>query len=519
MKIALISTNDRFVEHGLRSISAYLKENGFETIMIFMPLFDVYESRTYSEKNLNDLLDIIKDCQVIGFTCMSRCYERTVQLINFLRPKTKSFFVWGGIHATLFPENCIYEVNAVCIGEGEEALFELVTKIKNNENYYKIENFWFNCAGNIIKNPIRKLIENLDILPYPDYCLETQYILHNDNFIKADIFFNKDNNFWLFSKNSVLIHSTRGCLYNCTYCANNALNKIYKGKGHIIRSRSVDKIIGEIKYLLARFPDAEDVIIDDDIFPVRPIEEIKEFCKKYKKEINLPFECNFTPHFIDEDKFKLLIDAGLTRVLIGVQTGSERINKDIYKRHFTNKMIFDSSKLIAKYKNKLRPTTYQFIISNPYEKEEDLISTINLIQNISPPFNIAIFNLVFFPGTEMRKMVEKDKIYTSLEMKSYINFADDLGHMKYEKENLYLNSILRCLEGKVNNIMVGLIPRFLIYPLLVLNKSKLKQFGLVFILSIVYLKAFRNIAYFKLMPLFPKSLQNITINVIKKVKG
>lgn len=516
MKIALISTNERSIEHGLRSISAYLQENGFETKMIFMPMFSRYGNENYSDKNLNDLLELIKDCQIIAFSCMSAYYNRTLQVIHFLRSKNKSFFVWGGIHATLFPESCINEVDAVGIGEGEEALLELVTKIKNKESHFETKNFWFNYNGKIIKNPLRPLLENIDLLPYPDYNLESQYILNADSFVNAEKFF-KDN-FWQFYSGRISIISSRGCPYACTYCSNNVLNELYKGKGSIIRKKTVDKVIGELKYILGIFPNATMVFIEDDLFTVRTKEELIQFSKKYKKEIAIPFECYFTPHFIEEDIFKLLIDTGLERVFMGVQTGSERINRDIYKRHFNNNMVIDSSKIINKYQDKLRPANFQFIISNPYENDDDIIATINLIKNIIPPFNAHMNNLVYFPGTEMRTMVEKDNIYKDLDKKSSTNIFDDLGHMKFEDKNLYLNSILRCMGGYVNENRIGLLPRFLVSPLISLNKNKFKFIGLTFVLSIVYLKALRNRTYYMLMPLLPKSIQNFISGIVLNEK-
>lgn len=514
MKIALISTNQRFIDNGLRSISAYLRENGSETKMIFMPTSNFYENKNYSYKNLSDLFSLVKDCQIIGFSCMSPSYDRTVQVIRYLKGKMGGFFIWGGIHATLLPESCIDEVDAVGIGEGEEAFFELATLIKNNQNYLQTKNFWFNYEGKTIKNPIRPLLENLDLLPFPDYDLETQYILHNEIFVPANKFF--EENFWQLYSGRILIHTARGCPYNCTYCSNSALNKLYKDKGPIIRKRSIDKIIGEIKYLLTRFPEAKKVFIDDDVFPIRTKDELIYFCREYKKSINIPFECYFTPKFVDEEIFKLLIDAGLDCVLMGVQTGSERINKNIYKRYFSNKMVLDASKIITKYKTKLRPTAYQFIISNPYEEEEDIIATIDLLQNISPPFNASIFNLIYFPGTEMREMVEKDNIYKDINKKSSNQISDDLEHIKYEEKYPYLNSLLRCMGGWSNEKRIGFIPRSFINPLLKLNRSKFKFIGYIFIISIVYLKGFRNRSYFKLMPLFPKSIQNFILRKIRK---
>ncbi len=516
MKIALISTNERYVEHGLRSISSYLKKNGFETKMIFMPINNRYEYQIYSDNNLNNLIELVKDCQLIAFTCMSTCYERTVQVIRFLKNKTNSLFIWGGIHATLFPESCINEVDAVCIGEGEEVVSELASKIKNNENYLNVDNFWFHDNGKIIKNPIRPLFENLDLLPFPDYELETQYILVNNVFINAEEFL-KDN-FWQFYSGRILVHSARGCPYSCTYCSNNVLNELYRGKGRIIRKRSINNTVGEIKYLLTKFPEAKEVFIDDDVFPIRSIEEIKDFCREYKKNIPIPFECYFTPKFIDEETFKLLIDAGLDCVIMGIQTGSERLNNNIYGRPFNNKMVMDGSKIISKYKDKLKPTQYQFIISNPYEDEEDVVATIKLIQEIFPPFNAIIYNLVFFPGTELRKMVERDNIYKDLDKKSSTDYFNDFEHMKMEKKNQYLNTMLRCMHGNVTNKRIGMLPRFMINPLIKMNISKFESIGFNLLILLLFLKNIKYKIYFKLMPLIPKSIREIALKIARNEK-
>lgn len=513
MKIALVSTNERPVEHGLRNISAYLQENGFETIMIFMPTSNLYNNLNYSEKNLNDLINLIKDCEIIGFSCMSINYTRTLNTIRYLRNKSKSFLIWGGIHATLFPESCIGEVDSVCIGEGEEAVLELVRKIENKHDHLDINNFWFHNNSNIIKNTIRPLLENLDILPYPDYHLNKQYILHNEAFIRADEYFKF--NFWQLYSGKILIHTARGCPHSCTYCSNNALNQLYKGKGSIIRKRSVDKIMGELTYLKATFPEIKEVFIDDDVFSVRTKDELIEFSEKYKKQINIPFHCYFTPRFIDEEKLKILIDAGLNYAMIGVQTGSEAVNKNIYNRNFTNKMVLDASKLLTKYNDKLKPARYDFIVSNPYETGEDIIETIDLIKNMSTPFIVQISNLIYFPGTVMRKRVIEDKIYEESNLKNTLGIKDDIGHLKYEEKERYLNTMLRCMNGKVTDKKIGLLPRSFIDPLINLNKSKFKFFGLFFILSLVYLIGYRNRAYFKLFPLLPKSIQNYILNKIR----
>ena len=59
----------------------------------------------------------------------------------------------------------------ICIGEGEEVIVELCDKLEKDKDITNIKNLWLNRNGRIIKNPIRPVIENLDLLPFPDYDL------------------------------------------------------------------------------------------------------------------------------------------------------------------------------------------------------------------------------------------------------------------------------------------------------------------------------------------------------------
>ena len=60
--------------------------------------------------------------------------------------------VWGGIHPSVYPEDAIKYVDAICVGEGEYSFKEFISAYKNEEDYFKTGNFWFNDNGKIIKN-------------------------------------------------------------------------------------------------------------------------------------------------------------------------------------------------------------------------------------------------------------------------------------------------------------------------------------------------------------------------------
>ena len=79
------------------------------------------------------------------------------------------------------------------------------------------------------------------------------------------------------------VHIGRGCVFSCTFC----INSIHKDP--TVRLRSVDRVIAEIKDMLGKCKKVKSIFFMDEIFPVRS-SFLKEFCEKYEKEINLPFQ-------------------------------------------------------------------------------------------------------------------------------------------------------------------------------------------------------------------------------------
>ena len=80
--------------------------------------------------------------------------------------------------------------------------------------------------------------------------------------------------------------SGRGCPYQCTYCFNHKYNQMYKGKGNIIRHKSVDYFLEEILQVKKEYP-LEGIIFEDDIFIIDK-GWLEEFAIKYSKKIGLP---------------------------------------------------------------------------------------------------------------------------------------------------------------------------------------------------------------------------------------
>jgi len=485
MKIALISTDLYIYSHGVRAISSYLKKNGHETIIISMPLPQIKcedgdirpnFKKNYSTQAVKAMIDLAKESDVIGISSMASTSFRAIQLINALSFLKKPI-IWGGIFPTIFPQYCIKHCDIICVGEGELALLEFANKIKTNQSYYDVKNFWFKKSnGEIIKNSVRNYIEINDI-SLPDFDLNSNFILEKNR--KITKLSQRHIGQWLY------YHSIRGCAFACTYCSNCEIQRIYQGKGERIRKKDIELTISDLKILIERFPQVKYIWFTDDDINLRTVKELEQFALSYKEKINLPFRTYMSPVTVNEEKLKILIDAGLIQIEMGVQTGSDRLNQEIYGRNILNKDVLRAAKLINQYQGKMWPPAYQIIMANPYEGQQDILDTIDLLRQIPVPHHTHAFGLVFFPGTPLYRKAIKDSYIKNFQDSAYnIDYKDLSSHFKIKKQNLYLNSILSLIPNNSTKFRQGFIPKFLFKYLLdkrVINFfNQYKAFALFF---------------------------------------
>lgn len=463
MKITLISTATYPSDQGIRTVSAVLKKAGHDVKLVFMAYSEDY-SKFYRRRELNQLLSLCKNSELIGLSSYASTAPRAIQIIKFLKKNNfQNKIIWGGVHSTISPEDCIKYADIVCVGEGEEAILELINAIKQKTSIKRIKNLWVKEGGKIIKNPVRPAIENLDKLPYADYDIQTHYVLENHNLRKF-----KEEDFG----GAIFFLTGRGCPYGCTYCSNNALNELYKGKcKKIVRWHSADYIINCILDLKKRFGTLNYFDIRDDTFSLRPLEQIKEFCQKYKQQVHMRFKCLGDPQTISEEKIKLLVDAGCTDIIIGIQ-GVERVNREIYKRNQTDKNVLNVGRILNKYKNKLT-VMYDVITCNPYEKPDDIINMIQLLQKLPKPYFLSVNNLVFIPGSGLYERAKHDeRLKVQVEKSSQLNYWDRSKHILLKKKNMYLVLVLNLMRGVATENKFGLMPNFLINYLLKSSRVK-----------------------------------------------
>ena len=159
-------------------------------------------------------------------------------------------------------------------------------------------------------------------------------------------------------------------------------------------------------------PQLKTIAFSDDIFgPPRPW--LEEFCARYKREIGLPWAIWAFPRMVDEQKIRLMRDAGLWAATLGIQSGSDRIRRDSYERETSNEEIVNACKTFARH-GVVR--NLDFIGDNPYETIEDRLETLDLLGRLPKPFYFNFFSLTYFPGVDLTERALRDGYITTADV-------------------------------------------------------------------------------------------------------
>jgi anaerobic magnesium-protoporphyrin IX monomethyl ester cyclase len=316
MRILFVEKQIDYEPLGLLYLSAVLREAGHEVRLAVASDEDPVEvARAWRP-------------DVLGYSVYTGSQTYYRDLNQRIRESVEAVSAFGGPHPTYFPE-FVEEpgVDAVCLGEGEEAMLDLVEALAAGHRLSGIENWWFKGAnGDIERNPVRRPQHDLDELPFPD----------------RDLLFAKDD----YSRQAGIKHfiTSRGCPYDCSYCFNHALAELYRGQGRRLRQMSVDRVVEEVKGVQARYP-LQFVVFLDDLFIVHA-GWLRELAAKFPREVGLPFFCNVRANLVTPEKVALLKEAGCASVGMGLETGNEALRNEILNRNLSDEQIVEASRLI-----------------------------------------------------------------------------------------------------------------------------------------------------------------------------
>ena len=160
-----------------------------------------------------------------------------------------------------------------------------------------------------------------------------------------------------------------------------------------------------------------------------PKRTLQEFAYKWKQEIDLPFAVvGLIPSFVKEDKFEILVDAGMNRVRMGVQSGSDKI-LEFYQRPNKPGLIHNAASIISKFKKYIIPPVYDIILDNPIEDKQDVLDTLHLLYNMPRPFTLQIFSLRVIKNSTLEKQFLERKISAEDIASNYTHHAPTLANL------------------------------------------------------------------------------------------
>ena len=403
MKVLLISVENTLVCFGIRMISAMLKRAGYDTHVLFLP-------REFNDLETPPELTAIADWvaalapDLIGISLMSSHWRRVVALHEAIRARNDVPVIWGGIHPTISPDECLAYADMVCIGEGEAPMLELVRAMDSGTDYQSIPNIWIRDGNTLIRNEPRLREDDLDELPYPDHDDATHTIRFRGEFsgITDSIWRSYIPGFM----DTHYVMSSRGCPHNCTYCCNSALRSV--AGGPYLRRRSPEHFIGEMMEIRDRFPDLKGFVFMDDSFFYGNREWFSDFCGLYRERIGLPFFCWANPVAVTREKIDLLVPAGLVGVHVGLESGSRRISEDVYHRRVSEETFYQCMSILHEYRRRIVDVRVDVITDNPYETEADVAETIRVLSHLKKPFFVGIVSLIFYPKTLLEQWAVRD---------------------------------------------------------------------------------------------------------------
>jgi radical SAM superfamily enzyme YgiQ (UPF0313 family) len=363
-------------------LSASAKEAGFriETLICNGKTID------------KDILEKIEKIEPksIGFSVPSeRAYPIVKEYVKEIKKSTNSPVFIGGLFATVANKEILKDcpqIDAICLGEGEEIIVELLNAITKNEDYTPIKGLSFrDKTGKIITNGVPRVIDNLDCLPIP-----------------SKIFFDnlpEDTNTDFYHLN---ISAGRGCWGGCSFCSTNKLTGQRKR-----RVRSPQKVVAEIKRNQEKYKINHFRFIDDLFIDKLNKQWIFDFCNEMKEQnVNITFHAEARVDCISDDVIFALKEVGLSEVFVGLESGNQEMLRK-YKKGHTIKQAEEAVKILQKYNI---ATQYGYIMIDPRMTFSQLKDNANFLFKIGGYAKQNMFNkLNIYFETEIYKEIRTEK--------------------------------------------------------------------------------------------------------------
>lgn len=435
---------------GVAYLSAVLKKAGFFVDLVFSDRKKKSENfitkALYKSEEMYADEILATNPDLIAFSSTTDTFPRDLNLAGIIKSKDYSKkIIFGGLHPTTIPELVIAEpaVDYLCVGEGEEAIVDLVTAIRDKKPITNIPNIWIKDDNNkVYRNNVRPLIENLDSIPFYDKDINggAKGILVDGKFYG--------------------VLAGRGCYNSCTFCYNFFAKKLNKNASSMyLRFRSVDNVIAELRQAKENYG-VRYINFYDDIFFYGK-DWMDDFLDKYEKYINLPFACNLHVDFVTDDLIRKFQKAAASRVtvVLAAESVNYKTRKNLFGRKEKNESIADALRILKKHNVFI---ISQLIVRLPIENERSQLVEAAWFFNKNRVNVITIFPLRYYPNFQITQIAfekgflsesDMDKINRGLYLNEGVGDSVDINNlaMLVFVSGLFPQKILKFLIRKMKD--------------------------------------------------------------------
>ena len=297
-----------------------------------------------------------------------------------LKEFTGAKTVLVGPPASQFSERILQNdsVDMVARFEYDFTLKEIAKAIENGNGFKEIKGISYKENGKIVHNPNREFTtsEDLNTMPFVSKVYK-EHLNIKDYFLSQSLY------------PEVQIFTGRGCPHKCTFCSWPVTLM-----GRKYRARSAENIADEFEYIQDELPEVKEIFIEDDTFTLNK-KLVREFCEVIRKrKIDITWSCNARAD-LDYETLREMKKAGCRLIIVGYESGSDEILKNIKKGVTTKQM-----KVFTKDAKKARLMVHgDFIFGLPGETKETADKTVKFIKELKPNLlQVAVATPI--PGTE-----------------------------------------------------------------------------------------------------------------------
>jgi anaerobic magnesium-protoporphyrin IX monomethyl ester cyclase len=308
-----------------------------------------------------------------------------------------------------------FPIDIVVRFEGEETIVELIEVLKNKTDLSKVKGIAYRNNGQIIKNPSRPLIEDLDKLPLPAYDLMPM---------------GKYSPFgYLWPRSATLEHS-RGCIDRCSFCSlwtfwgKHLRTDIENGELEVMpkyRTKSVRRMLEEVDIVYQKY-NRRYIIWADPTFNMDP-KWSDEFCEGLLKRNykDLYWWAFLRADFALRDErlgvLEKMVKAGLTHPLIGIERGCTDDLRLLRKSVYTSELVKEVFLIFKKkYPSVFRQGT--FVTCLPFDTKESMLNLVKYAVEIDIDYP-AFHPVAPVPGSYLYQEAKKLDLLEEKDFSSY----------------------------------------------------------------------------------------------------